>query len=112
MKIRKSIENVIKKSAERKCFGILRQDIVRRAIENGEFETLECSYRYTDDYAWDSATDFGAGQVSKKAILDTYQYLKPSCWLRGQSEINGKQCYEINIQFHSNLSYSMHVPVA
>ena len=112
MKIRNSIEKVINKSAEKKVFGTIRQDTVRKAIERGEFSAIVCNYSYTDDYAWDNANNFGEGQVSANGILKTYNILSPSCWLRGKKMIKGVENYEINIQFHSNLSYSMYVPVA
>lgn len=107
MKIRQSIENAKKKNKS-----TIRQDVVKRAIERGEFERIECSYRYTDDYVYDMVNDYGAGQVSKETMLREYSILRPSCWLSGVKTVNGKECYRIVVNFHSNLSYDMFVPTA
>ena len=112
MKIRNSIERIIAKSEEKKVFGTIRQDTVRKAIEANEFTALFCNFSYTDDYAYDNANNFGEGQVSAQTLLKTYRVLRPSCWVRGIKKIKGQDNYEITIQFHSNLSYSMYVPVA
>jgi hypothetical protein len=115
MKIRQSIEKSIKRTeGKRKNWmcATIRQDVVRRAIERGEFEKLECAYHYTDDYAWDNANNFGKGEVSAKHMLEKYEILKPTCWVdREKKIVNGKECYVISILFHSNLSYDMYVPV-
>jgi hypothetical protein len=117
MKIRQSIENALAKVKEKRgtaTVATVRQDVVRRAIEREEFELIKCAYSYTDDYAWDNANDFGHKKsVSTKTMLWEYSILTPSCWVSPQLfEINGKQCYEISISFHSNLAYDMYVPVA
>lgn len=117
MKILQSIEKALAKRKEKTgndVIATLRQDVVRRAIERGEFENIKCAYHYTDDYAWDNANDFGKNNsVSKESMLHQYNVLTPSCWVSPKLfEINGKQCYEISISFHSNLAYDMYVPVA
>lgn len=116
MKIRQSIEKAIKRAEEKGKNWIgatIRQDVVKRAIERGEFERIECAYHYTDDYAWDYANNFGKGEVTAKHILDKYEIFKPTCWVdREKKNVNGKECYVISILFYSNLSYDMYVPVA
>ena len=37
---------------------------VVRALVNGQFKELYKNSRYTDDYAWDSATNYGEGPIS------------------------------------------------
>ncbi|MED3976077.1 hypothetical protein P4639_22025 [Priestia megaterium] len=106
MKIIKSIEKVLPKKSS-----TIRQDVVRRAIERGEFELIKCAYHLTDDYAWDAVNNFGYDKkVSKEYMLKEYSILTPSCWISGKKLINGKMCYEISISFHSNLAYDMYVP--
>lgn len=117
MKILKSIENVLAKAKEKRgeeTVATIRQDVVKRAIERGEFEKIKCAYHYTDDYAWDNANDHGYKEsVSKEAMAREYSILTPSCWVSPKLfEINGKKCYEVSISFHSNLAYDMYVPVS
>jgi len=110
MKVLKSIEKAL---AKRPGYtATIRQDVVRRAIERGEFERIKCAYSYTDDYAWDSANNHGYKEsVSKEAMLSEYSILTPACWVDPKPhEVNGKQCYEVSIMFHSNLHYDMYVP--
>lgn len=104
IKIIKSIENTLAKGKM-----TIRQDTVRKAIERGEYEWIECAYHYTDDYAWDEAVNYGRGRVSAKAVLRDYSILKPSCWVR-EKMIDGKKYYEVVISFHSNLAYDMYIP--
>jgi hypothetical protein len=117
MKILKSIESALVKAEEKrgaKVVATLRQDVVRRAIERGEFENIKCAYHMTDDYAWDNANDHGYKKsVSKETMAREYSILTPSCWVSPKIfDINGKECYEISISFHSNLAYDMYVPVS
>jgi hypothetical protein len=117
MKIRKSIESALDKAKEKRgtaTVATIRQDVVRKAIERGEFEKIKCAYSYTDDYAWDAVNDHGhKDSVSQETMAWEYRVLTPSCWVSPKLfEINGKQCYEISISFHSNLAYDMYVPIA
>lgn len=117
MKILKSIENVLAKAeAKRGCptTATVRQDTVRKAIERGEFEKIKCAYSMTDDYAWDNSNDHGRrDSVSQETMSHEFSILTPSCWVSPNTkEINGKDCYEITISFHSNLAYDMYVPVS
>jgi hypothetical protein len=107
MKILKSIENALAKGKK-----TIRQDTVKKAIERGEFEMITCAFHLTDDYALDASRNFGRGQVSAEYMMREYSILTPSCWISGKKNINGKECHEISIMFHSNLSYDMYVPVA
>ncbi|HFK1435118.1 TPA: hypothetical protein ACGXNJ_005272 [Bacillus cereus] len=117
MKIVKSILNALNKRAEKageknlkKVTATIRYDIVKRAIERGEFKRIECAYSYTDDYLYDNATNFGKGAVSAERMLREFRTLTPSCWVRIK-EKDGKEYYEISISFHSNLAYDMIVPM-
>lgn len=117
MKIVKSITNALAKKEEKVGFAstaTIRQDVVRKAIERGEFEKIKCAYHMTDDYAWDNANDHGfKDSVSKEAMAREFSILTPSCWVAPKIHtINGKECYEISISFHSNLAYDMYVPVS
>jgi len=116
MKILKSITNALTKAEEKRgvaSVATVRQDVVRRAIEREEFELIKCAYHLTDDYAWDAVNNFGHDKnVTKEYMMKEYSILTPSCWVDPKlHEINGIQCYEISISFHSNLSYDMYVPV-
>lgn len=115
-KILASITNALTKAEQKRgvaTVATLRQDTVRKAIERGEFEVIRCAYHMTDDYAWDNVNNFGQkDSVSAKAMLREYSILTPSCWVSPKLfERNGKKCYEISINFHSNLAYDMYVPV-
>lgn len=116
MKIRKSIENALTKSeakAGRKVSATVRQDTIRKAIERGEFELIKCAYHLTDDYAWDAFNEFGwKNKITQETMAREYSILTPSCWVDPRiKNINGKDCYEVSISFHSNLAYDMYVPV-
>jgi hypothetical protein len=116
MKIRESIEKALAKTEAKRgmaCVATLRQDVVRRAIERGEYKLIKCAYHYTDDYAWDAQNDHGyKASVSKTAMLSEYSILTPSCWVDPKlHEVNGEKCYEVSISFHSNLAYDMYVPL-
>lgn len=116
MKILKSIENALAKAEAKRgkaTVATIRQDTVRKAIEREEFELIKCAYSLTDDYAWDNANEFGwKKHVTKETMAREYSILTPSCWVSPKIfTINGKECYEISISFHSNLSYDMYVPL-
>jgi hypothetical protein len=116
MKILKSITNALTKAEEKRgqvSVATVRQDVVRRAIERGEFELIKCAYHMTDDYAWDAVNNFGYDKdVTKESMAKEYSILTPSCWVDPVAKrINGIDCYEVSIQFHSNLAYDMYVPI-
>lgn len=116
MKILKSITNALTKAEAKRgvaSVATVRQDTVRKAIQRGEFELIKCAYHYTDDYAWDNANDFGYKKSCSQEYMEKeFSILTPSCWVSPKLfEINGKQCYEISISFHSNLAYDMYVPL-
>lgn len=117
MKILKSIENALAKAEAKRgrpTVATVRQDTVRKAIERGEFEKIKCAYHYTDDYALDSANNFGQDKdVTQETMAWEFNILTPSCWVSPSTKtINGKNCYEVSISFHSNLTYDMYVPVS
>ncbi|HDR8453991.1 TPA: hypothetical protein QC364_000783 [Bacillus cereus] len=116
MKIVKSIVNALTKAEEKRgvaSVATVRQDTVRKAIERGEFEKIKCAYSMTDDYAWDAVNNNGwKDNVSQETMAREYSILTPSCWVSPKKFIiNGIECYEISISFHSNLAYDMYVPV-
>jgi hypothetical protein len=117
MKIRKSIESALAKrqaKVGRPAVATIRRDVVKRAIERGEFELIKCAYHYTDDYLSDYANGYNEGKVvSGEYMLKHFDWPYPDCWVDPKlKEINGKQCYEISISIHSNLAYDMYVPIA
>lgn len=113
MRILKSIENALSKAKESRRSATLRQDVVRRAVERGEFKGIRCAFYYTDDYVWDEVNNYGRGEVSGATILNKYNIIRPSCWVDKKTvNVRGVECYEISIMFHSNLSYDMYVPVS
>lgn len=100
--IRESIINRISKN-----HFTLRSDTVRKAIESSEYESIKCDYNYTDDYIQDAANNF----TSQEDVLEPFKRLKPRCYINGTAIINGKECYVVDINFHSNLAYAMYVTV-
>ncbi|WP_324655086.1 hypothetical protein [Bacillus paranthracis] len=116
MKIVKSIVNALTKAEAKRgvaSVATVRQDTVRKAIERGEFEKIKCAYSMTDDYAWDAVNNNGwKDNVGQETMAREYSILTPSCWVSPKKFIiNGIECYEISISFHSNLAYDMYVPV-
>lgn len=114
-KIINSIQKVLAKieGIENRYSATIRQDVVRRAIERGEFLKIKCAYHYTDDYAWDAVNNHGKkDSVSQETMLHEYSILTPSCWVDKKIHtIDGVDCYEISVNFHQNLAYDMYVPV-
>jgi hypothetical protein len=68
---------------------------VIRALINGQFENLTCDGKYTDDYAWDNAINFGKGEI-KDAVNFAKKIIEhPSgWWCHKSNEV-------INIDCHS-----------
>lgn len=111
-KIIKSIKNALAKAQEKnRGVATLRYDVVKRAVERGEFEKIICAYHLTDDYVRDNVNNFGRGEKSKESLLQYFGWLKPSCWVQVR-EKDGKKYYEISVEFHSNLAYDVIVPMA
>lgn len=115
-KIINSIQKALAKieGKENRYSATVRQDVVRRAIERGEFLKIKCAYHYTDDYAWDAVNNHGKkDSVSKETMLREYSILTPSCWVDKKTHmIDGVECYEVSISFHQNLAYDMYVPLS
>ena len=61
---------------------------VIRALVNGQFESLKCNGRYTDDYAWDDALNFRRGEINNAICFAKRIYEEPSGWWCGE-EKNG-----------------------
>lgn len=111
-KIIKSIKNALAKAQEKnRGVATLRYDVVKRAVERGEFEKIICAYHLTDDYVRDNVNNFGRGEKSKESLLQYFGWLKPSCWVQVR-EKDEKKYYEISVEFHSNLAYDVIVPMA
>ncbi|PEF30398.1 hypothetical protein CON39_12065 [Bacillus thuringiensis] len=108
--ITKALAKVQEKDSSRGV-ATLRYDVVKRAVERGDFEKIICAYHHTDDYVWDNANNFGQGEASKESLLQYFGWLKPSCWVQVK-DIKGKKYYEVTVSFHSNLAYDVLVPVA
>ncbi|MCU7667556.1 hypothetical protein [Bacillus thuringiensis] len=105
-----SIENAIK-AGEKKhpnySSHTIRQDVVKRALERGAFLKAKCRFSYTDDYAWDNATNCGKGEVSGETIVDKMNFVGADrCSVRKE-----ETQYEISIRIHSNLVYDVYVPL-
>ena len=49
---------------------------VIRALANKQCEGLKCNYKYTDDYAYDNATDYGKGEVDPDSMLRSIYNVK------------------------------------
>lgn len=112
-KIISSIENALTKAEAkigRPAVATIRRDVVNRAIERGEFEELILAYSYSEG----TDTEVQNKLATAEPLLQRFGWgLRPDCWVDPKIHlINGKECYEISIRFHSNLSYDMYVPVA
>lgn len=60
-----------------------------RAIINGQYKNLKCDGVYTDDYAWDAATDFNRGEI-KHALAFIKRIIEhPSGWHVNEWDNNG-----------------------
>ncbi|MFP3727717.1 hypothetical protein U8V72_21260 [Priestia filamentosa] len=101
--IEKAVENGKKKKLNSSIYTI-RRDIVKRALERGAYNKAICTGRYTDDYAWDAANNYGKGTVSGKTIADKISG-GTSCWIKIKEDH-----YLIVVHIHSNLSYDITVP--
>ena len=51
----------------------------KRALANGQFNNLHCNGKYSDDYAFDAATNYGMGQLDGMAMLQKL-VTSPSGW--------------------------------
>jgi hypothetical protein len=103
--LKQHIEKMISSSDEDRMYVRLRKDMVKKAIEAGEFEAIVCDFHYTDDYAWDNANNFGKGTVKdpKSLVKDFDRMSNLYC------SVKRDKPNEISISIHSNLSYTMHL---
>lgn len=58
---------------------------VVRALWNGQFHSLQCDGRYTDDYAFDAATNFGKGEIKNARAFCKRLIEDPSGWWASSS---------------------------
>lgn len=73
---------------------------VVRALVNGQFEDLQRDYRYTDDYAWDNATNFGEGFIGNFNLAEEIISIDLH-WTVFKDYSD-----RLSVQPHSNESYS------
>lgn len=113
MKILKTIESALEKKALKvgsPAIATIRQDMVKKALDRDEYQKIILAYSHSDDSIYDMENKTS----SKEAVLQKYGYgLKPECWVQPSTKIiDGVECYEVSISFHSNLAYDMYVPKA
>jgi hypothetical protein len=54
---------------------------VYKALMNGQFSALRCTGKYSDDYAYDNAINFGKGDFSERAADFVRRIMEaPSGW--------------------------------
>ncbi|MBY0077938.1 hypothetical protein H7K13_23715 [Priestia aryabhattai] len=82
-------------------YATVRRDVVKRLIEKGEFHRLVCNHSYTDDYAWDAATNFGKGEVKDIEAVVKWLEQKTHCYI----DVNNPN--EVRILPYQGLSYSL-----
>lgn len=105
MKILKTIENVLAKKELKvghPAVATIRKDTLKKSLERGEFHKIILVFNHdTQNKVSDS-----------EAVLYNYSIgLSPDCWVQPNTKIiDGVECYEINISFHSNLAYNVYVP--
>ena len=107
--------NAVKKAKkEGKKVARVRKDVVRRIIENQEYKSISTAYKYTDDYAFDNANDFGRnnGMSHEEALEIAQNWLKSGagdtvCYIDIEKDEN-----VISIIPYSNLCYRMEMPAA
>jgi hypothetical protein len=97
-KFAKHIEKAKEKGTS---YATIRRDVVKRIIEKGEFHKLVCNHSYTDDYAWDAATNFGKGEVKDISSVTYWLDSKTSCYI----EVDNPN--EVHILPYQGLSYSL-----
>jgi len=54
--------------------------LATRAILNGQYDWLKCDGKYTDDYAFDAAHDFGRGEISNNLSWVAGVIERPGGW--------------------------------
>lgn len=63
---------------------------VLRLIVNGQYENLECDGRYTDDYAYDAAYNYGMGAIENGLAFAKSIIQCPSGWWVSDYKDRGK----------------------
>lgn len=74
----------------------------KRALANGQFTNLTCTGRYSDDYAYDSAVNFGKGPISAMPLLEDL-VTSPSGWRSNLDESSGR--VSVNCHHFDNNSF-------
>jgi hypothetical protein len=67
-----------------------------RALWNGQAENLQCNGRYTDDYAYDAASNYGKGAISNARAFAKQLIESPSGWRavdEGENGMVGVHCH-------------------
>ncbi len=60
-----------------------------KAVYSGQIQKGECTGYYTDDYAWDTANNYGRGQINPMAIAKEVIESPDGWWISSEKE--GKQ---------------------
>jgi hypothetical protein len=92
----------------------VRRDKLKRDIQKGLY-VCKCNYRYTDDYRYDNATDFGASDYKEINIMDEnnrkHDYDKMNLWKDDFSSQVGtaweNEDGTVTLIVHSNLSFNL-----
>lgn len=74
----------------------------KRALANGQFTNLKCTGRYSDDYAYDAAVNFGKGPISAMPLLQDL-VTSPSGWRSYIDEDSGR--VTVNCHHFDNNSF-------
>lgn len=97
----KFAKHIEKAKEQGRAVATVRRDVVRRLIEKGEYHKLIRNYSYTDDYAWDAATNFGKGEVKDTEDVTYWLERKTTCYISVDNP------NEVHIIPYQGLSYSL-----
>lgn len=95
------LEKYVKKAKEKGVsYQTVRRDIAYKLILNNEC-IARCEYHYTDDYAFDSAYNFGKRGVTKETVLKDMELINSYCY------VSTDKPNKLMVRIHSNLLYSV-----
>lgn len=90
----------------------IRRDKLKRDIEKGLY-VAKCDGRYTDDYAWDAANNYGKTDFAPAILVESIEYRSevtqfPLYYFREGTHVSkNMETLEVTLYVHSNLSYSL-----
>jgi len=90
----------------------VRRDKLKRDIEKGLY-LCKCNGRYTDDYAWDAASNYGITEFMEVNIVKTNSERKEKHINLWESDFSGygnaweNEDGTVTLWIHSNLSYDL-----